>query len=98
MGAFPVIVIKPLTESLTELGSVTKRPKVKVLILDRPPKTLDEDIILDSAATVHADGHGMFFQAAGEGLAGELGSLVGVKDLWRCIPAQRFCEGLYTEV
>ena len=35
----------------------------------------------------------MLFQEAGEGLAGELATLVGVEDLWRSL-AQRFLQCL----
>ena len=68
MGTFSVIVLKPSTEPLAKLGAITKRPQVKILMLERPPKPLNENIILDSAAAVHADSHVMLFQQAGESL------------------------------
>jgi hypothetical protein len=37
MGTFSVIVLKPLTEPLAKLGAIVKGPKVKILMLERPP-------------------------------------------------------------
>jgi hypothetical protein len=98
METFSVIVLKPLTEPLPKLGSVAKRPQVKILMFERPPKPLNENIILNSAAAVHADGRVVLFQGVSKGLAGKLGPLVGVENLRSSIAAQRFCEGLYAEV
>ena len=98
MRAFSVVVIKPLTEALAKFGAVAKRPQVKILMLERPPKPLNENIVLDSTAAVHADGHVLLFQQTSKCLAGKLGPLVGVENLWFLIAAQCLCEGLYTEV
>src|SRR5918992_2554710 len=46
---------------------------------------------------IHADSDPMLFQEPSEGLAGELGSLVGVEDLRLTIP-QGFFQNLNTEV
>ena len=94
METFSVIVVKPLTEPLAKLGAITKRPQVKILMLERPPKPLNENIILDSAAAVHADGHVFLSQRVSKCLAGKLGPLVGVENLRSPIAAQRFCERL----
>ena len=42
---------------------------------------------------VHAGPDSVLFQETGEGLAGELATLVGVEDLWRSL-AQRFLQCL----
>ena len=54
---------------------------VNLLIFDGPPEPFDEDIVEDSALTVHADGNAMVLENVGEFLACELRSLVGIEDV-----------------
>ena len=57
--------------------------KVDLLVFDRFPDALDEDIVAPSALAIHADGDIAGRQSAREGLTRELAALVGVENLRR---------------
>jgi len=97
MRTLSTIELKPLSEALSQLGAIVKRPKVKILILQRPPKTLNENIILDTATTVHADLHMMRLEHIGEGSGGKLSTLIGIKDFRPAEAAKRLGKGLDTK-
>src|SRR3982751_3954970 len=63
---------------VTEAGISSE---VDLLVLDRSPEPLDEDVVAPGTLAVHADGDSVPGQHAGEGLAGELAALIGVEDL-----------------
>jgi len=98
MGSLLVVMLNPVTQSLAQFGAVGKGPQVKILILERPPQPLNENVILDSATAIHADGYFVLFQKVSEGPTGELSPLVSVKDLWFSILAQGLFEGLNAKV
>lgn len=60
--------------------------QVDLLVLDRAPEPLDEDVVAPGASAVHADGDTGLEQHFGEGLAGELRSLVRVEDVRLAMP------------
>jgi len=35
--ALRVVELKPLTKALSEFGAIVERPKVKILVFERPP-------------------------------------------------------------
>jgi len=98
MGSLLVVMLNPVTQSLAQFGAIVKGPQVNILILKRPPQPLNENIILDSATAIHADGYVVLFQKVSEDSTGELSPLVSVKDLWFSIPAQGLFEGLNAKV
>ena len=53
----PVIKIKPITDSVPKFSSAAKGVEVNVVILERPPQPLYDNVILNSAPSVHADGY-----------------------------------------
>ena len=53
--------------------------QVDLLLFQRGPQPLDEDVVEDPPATVHADENSVVLEQAGEIVAGELRSLVGVE-------------------
>src|SRR6185312_15039637 len=55
------------------LGDRVVSSEVDLLVLDRSPEPLDEDVVAPGTLAVHADGDSAPGQHAGEGLAGELG-------------------------
>ncbi len=55
--------------------------QIDLLVLHRPPKALDEDVVPPGAFAVHADRDAMAGEHAGEGRARELAALIGVEDL-----------------
>lgn len=54
--------------------------QVHLLVFDRPPEPLDEDIVAQCPSAVHADGDAIIAQQAGEGHAGKLAALVAIQD------------------
>lgn len=55
--------------------------EVDILVFDRAPQSLDEDVVAPTAAPVHADPDVSFGERAREIQARELTALVGVEDL-----------------
>jgi len=47
--------------------------QIDLLVFDRTPQTLEDDVVAPCAPAVHADGDLFAQQHAGKGLAGELG-------------------------
>ena len=61
-------------------------PQVDLFVFDRPPQPFDEDVVPPRASAVHADSDPRLPQHAGEGVAGELRTLVAVEDLRLTVP------------
>ena len=72
--------------------------QIHLFILDRLPHPLDEDIVAPGAAPVHADADLMLLKDCDEARRGKLRALVGVEDLRRTVPADRFLERLDAEI
>jgi hypothetical protein len=70
---------------------------IDVLILQRAPESLDEDIVEGPSPPVHADGNGFIDEQFGEVVARKLRSLVGVEDL-RFPEHQCLLKGVDAEV
>ena len=98
MRALIVIKVKPLLQSFSQLGAVVKRPQIKILILERPPQSLDENIVLDSAAAVHADVYIMLLQQTCKRIAGELSPLIGIEDFRHSKAADGIFNGPDTKI
>src|SRR3954465_1788128 len=63
------------------LGDRVVSSEVDLLVLDRSPEPLDDDVVAPGTLAVHADGDPVPGQHTGEGPAGELAALIGVEDL-----------------
>src|SRR6187200_2294323 len=61
------------------LGDRGVSSEVDLLVLDRSPEPLDEDVEAPGTLAVHADGDPVPGQRTGEGLAGELAALIVLK-------------------
>src|ERR1035441_1646235 len=66
--------------------------QVDVLVFERTPEALDEDVVAPAALAVHADLDAFFFEPPGEGFAGELTALIGVEDLGPAVLAQSLVQ------
>jgi hypothetical protein len=64
-------------------------PEVDLLVLDRPPEPLNEDVVASGAPSIHADGNAGLEQHAREVVAGELRALIDVEDLGPAVPGKR---------
>ena len=96
--AVPVVELEPLPEALAQVGAVGKGSEVEIVVLERPPQPLDEDVVLNAPATVHADGDAVVLEQVREDLAGELRSLVGVEDLRGSIAPDSLLDGFCAKV
>src|SRR4029434_6893543 len=63
------------------LGDRVVSSEIALLVLDRSPEPLNETVVAPGTLAIHADGDPVPGQRTGEGLAGELAALIGVKDL-----------------
>src|ERR671932_2898822 len=72
-------------------------PEIDLLVFERPPEPLDEDVVSPRALAVHADGDPGLEQHAREVVAGELRSLIGVEDLGPAMPGERLFQRLEAE-
>src|SRR5215212_10196832 len=75
----------------------TNRASSDLLVLDRSPEPLDEDIVAPSTLAVHADPDPIAGQYPGEDFAGELATLIGIEDLRPAMAGQSLFHGLDTE-
>ena len=94
MRPLSVVKSKPLSNAPSQLGAVIKRPQVKILILERPPQPLNENIVLNSATAIHADAHMMRLEQISKSAGDKLSPRVGIKDFWRSMAA----NGLYNRL
>src|SRR4029077_13271794 len=89
----PTTVVEgdPVCDSCLGLAAVGIALEIDVLMLERPPQPLDEDVVHPTTAAIHGDLDPCARQRAGEGRTGELAALVGVEDLrpGRTVPERR---------
>ena len=82
------ILVRPLVivelEVVVESGGQVRYRSVlldvDILVLDRAPEPLNEDVIEDPTAAIHADTNACHRQLAGEITRSELNALVSVED------------------
>src|SRR6516165_4917926 len=66
--------------------------EVDLLVFEAAPQPLDKDVVHAATLAVHADHDLMGLQNAGEVLAGELATLVGIDDLGSAVAVERFLK------
>ena len=98
MSALFVVKANPAAQAVAKLGTTAERMQVKVVMFDGPPQTLNEDVVLTSAAAVHADADALVLENLSKTVAGKLGALIRVEDFRLAIAAQGLLEGLNTEI
>ena len=96
MGPFRVVEVEVVAESVIELLTGFVEIEVDVFILDRPPQSLNEDVVEAPAPPIHADFDVVLQKNCGEGFAGELSALVSVEDL-RFAMLQGHLQGLHAK-
>lgn len=74
MGTGPVVPGQIPADRGPRLGDAVVGPEVDLLVLDRSPQPLDEDVVPPGALAVHADGDLGLGEHGGEGLRRELRS------------------------
>ena len=71
--------------------------QVDLLVLQRAPEPLDEDVVVEAALAIHADLDPALQQYVGEIFRGELRALVRVENLWATVAVHGFVQGLHAE-
>ena len=96
MGTLRIIEVEIATEAVSGISAILICFQIDFFVFNCPPQSFDEQVIIITSLPIHADSDSMFFQETGEGLAGELGTLIGVKDIRSAFP-QRFFHRLDAE-
>ena len=81
MGTLAVVTVNPAADSLPGLTSCFECVEIDSFVFERPPESLDHNVVHPAALGVHRDFDVGLFQNAGERIAGKLTALIGVKDL-----------------
>ena len=68
------------------------------MVFDGPPQPFNEDIVLASAAAIHADGDPVILEDLCESVTGKLCSLIRVEDLRLAVAFYGLLEGLIAEI
>ena len=97
----PPLLVIPLdvfTEPLLELRAVLGRVQIEVFILHGAPEPFDEDIVERPTTAIHADGNAVVLEDGHPCVCSELGTLVGVEDVWVSILGKRLLQCTHAEV
>jgi len=97
VGALLVVEVNPLLKPPSKLKAIVEGMEIKIVILECPPKALDEDVVLNPATAVHTDLNTVGLQQPHKSPTGELSPLVGVEDLGFSISLDGLLQGLNTE-
>ena len=81
MEPFGIIPVEIRSQSIMGIGHRRILHDVNVVIFDRSPESLDEDIVKDPSTTVHADPDLVLQQDLDERHRRELNPLVAVEDI-----------------
>ena len=68
----PIGPVKEFSKTALLLKPVGRRTQIYPLVLYRPPKALDEDVVVTTTTPIHADLDAMIQQQPRERLDGEL--------------------------
>src|SRR6187455_2739511 len=98
MRPLAVVETQILADRSAGLRDAGVGSEVDLLVFDRPPEPLDEDVVTPCALAVHADSDFGGLQHLGEVGRAELTSLIGVEDLRLAMPRERLLQGLDAEV
>lgn len=80
------------------IGDGVVCPQVDLFVFDAAPQPLDEHVVEPAALAIHADMHTGVLEWVGEGAAGKLAALVGVKYLRRPEAPQGLVQRFHAEV
>src|SRR5215472_5052792 len=81
MKATTIVEGDPVCDSCLGLAPFGIALEVDVLILERPPQPLDEEVVHPTTSAIHGDLDPCARQCTGEGGTSELAALVGVENL-----------------
>jgi predicted regulator of Ras-like GTPase activity (Roadblock/LC7/MglB family) len=76
MQAFAIVEIQISTERGTRRADTVVGSQINLLVFDRTPQPLDEDVVASGAAAIHADGDRILQQQGSENPTAQLTALV----------------------
>src|SRR5450432_4259126 len=97
MWAAAIVEIEIPPERGSRFRHAVVGPQIDLLIFDRAPKPLDEDVVPPCAFAVHADLDVLGREHAGEGGSRELRALIGVEDFGPAMGRQSLLQRLDAE-
>src|SRR4051812_1478035 len=92
MRAPQIIPVEELGKAALLFDAVGGWTQVDPFMLHGPPQALDEDVVVAAPASIHADLDHVIPQHRGERVAGELGTLIGIKDTGLAEPSEGFAS------
>src|SRR3977135_1474216 len=98
MWASAIVEAEVTSDRAARLADGIVGSQIDLLVLDRPPQPLAEDVVAPGALAVHADRNGVVEQYASEVGRRELTPLIGVEDLRPAMLGQCFFERVDAEV
>src|SRR5437879_1499169 len=94
MRTTQIIPVEELGKAALLLDAVGRWAQVDPFVLHGPPQALDKDVVVTAPASIHADLDPVIPQHRGERVAGELGTLIGIKDAGLAEPGERLAPAL----
>ena len=94
MRSAAIVEIEIAAQCLPNLGNRLVAVQVNLLVLDRFPESLYEDVIPPATLAIHADLNALILKQADEGGAGELATLISVHDVRSAVPRDGFLQGV----
>ena len=86
------------TDELLRLGGRLVRAQIYLLVLDRTPEPLHEDVVAPSAFAVHAHFYAASLEGGDEVAIGELSTLIRIEDLGASVLGNCLLDGIDAEV
>jgi hypothetical protein len=94
MGTMLIIIGEPSAKAGTQFRAGLEGVQMDAFVLHRPPEPLGEDIVHPASPTVHAYLDLDCSQHTGEGIGGEVATLMGIADIGLAETGQRLLQGL----
>ncbi len=95
MRALGVVGAEVVTETDSGFSAILICFQIYFFVFLCPPQPLDEQVVVIASFPIHTDLDSVLLQELGEGLTGELGTLVGVEDI-RSALLERLLESINT--
>jgi hypothetical protein len=92
-----IIPVEELGKAALLFDAVGRGTQVDPFVLHGPPQALDEDVVVATPASIHADRDPVIPQHPGELLAGELRALIGIEDVGLAEPGEGLAQRLDAE-
>ena len=98
MESLLIVKLKVFSEVTPTIRNAGILFQINLLIFDRPPKTLDHDIIKCSTSAIHADPNRFSFEDPDKLFTGKLAPLIRVEYVRLVTAAECFFRAMNTEL